>query len=155
MKNEDILKILYPPDWTADLLHFYISGTLISNSNGAKAQLVYFVLPILGNPNLRTKLNKATKASSFNTIFKDHTEFFIGLANKADSFFSITNNGLIYLGSEVNIIMNDFLSIDNTVDYQDYKSSNFQEYFKAAYNLGIIFEKEDYKNLFLKMGVYS
>jgi len=157
MKNEDFLNILYPPQWVSKILHLCISGAIYQNNRGLKNELVYCVLPILVIDELREKLNHANKNSSFFTIFeqkmKNQREYSIDFSKRMDAFSEITNNGLIYLGAIEKLDVDNYISTTLLRKHQKPAESDDSDFQKASYYLGILLAKEDYKNIFLKLGV--
>jgi hypothetical protein len=69
------------------------------------------------------------------------------------NFKEITNNGFIYLGNKVELSVSGYLDIEETVEYKNEKNDQIRDYCKSAYMLGIIFSKEDYLDVFMKVGV--
>lgn len=158
MKNEDYLNILYSPQWVSKILHLYISGACSQNKNGIKNELIYCVLPILTNDDIREKLSHANNKSSFFTIFekdmKDRQEFTFNISQQLMSFFQVTNNGLIYLTNRENITYDIFISTNSPVNTKSKSFENDDEkYFRSAYYLGLIFGKANYIHIFLKLGI--
>ena len=107
MNNEDILNLIYPPQWVAKILQLYISGAQNQNSNGIKTELIYLVIPVIVIDSIRNKLNRAMNTSSFSTIFEkemtDKKEYSINISERVESFLKITNDGLIQLGNETEL----------------------------------------------------
>jgi|GEM_PF-823705 len=157
MNNDDTLNLIYPPQWVAKILQLYISGAQSQNLSGIKEELVYLVIPIITIDTIRDKLNHAAKTSSFYTVFEnemtDKREYSINISERIESFLKITNDGLIYLGNEIEIEFNEYITVSKTISYTKFKSSNDRDFYKAAYYLGLIFAKEDYRTIFLKLGV--
>lgn len=157
MNNEDTLNLIYPPQWVAKILQLYISGALIRNPNGLKTELIYLVVPIIAIDTIRDKLNHAINTSSFFTIFEkemsDKKEYSINISERVRSFQKITNDGLIQLGNETRLEFSEYITISKTIKHTKFKSSSDLDFYKAAYYLGLIFSKEDYRTIFLKLGV--
>jgi len=157
MNNEDILNLIYPPQWVAKILQLYISGAQNQNSNGIKTELIYLVIPVIVIDSIRNKLNNAMNTSSFSTIFEmdmtDKKEYSINISERVESFLKITNDGLIQLGNETEIEFSEYITVSKTIKHTKFKPSNDLDFYKAAYYLGLIFSKEDYRTIFLKLGV--
>ncbi|WP_143727315.1 three component ABC system middle component [Methanoculleus chikugoensis] len=157
MNNEDLLNIFYPPQWVSRILHLCISGAKSYNNLGLKYELIYCVLPILAEDELRKNLKQANRNSSFFTVFEqkmtDKQEYLINFAERVDSFSKITRDGLIYLGTVERVDIDSYISTMKPLKYK--KSSNLSDsdFQKASYYLGILLAKEDYKTIFLKLGV--
>lgn len=156
MKNEDILNIIYPPQWVATILYLFISGAQKIN-NSIKLELVYLVLPLIIEDKIRERLNKAISTSSFQSIFEkemnDKREYYANISERVRSFSKITNNGLILLGNETEIKFGENITVLKPTKYTKFHSSTGSEFYKAAYYLGLIFAKEDSRTIFLKLGV--
>jgi len=157
MKNEDFLNLAYPPQWVAKILHFCISGAILQNDRGLKTELVYCIIPLIADDDVRKNLNRAKKTSTFFSIFeemmKDQQEFLINLAEKFDSFYKITNDGLIYFGNVEKIEIGDHISTLFPRGFKKNKKSNDLEFERAAYYLGQLLAKEEPKNICLKLGM--
>jgi hypothetical protein len=158
MKNEDFLNILYPPQWVSKILHICVSGAMTQNNRGLKNELVYCVLPILVIDELREKLNRAKRTSTFFTIFEQKTvnqrEYSIDFSKRIDAFSKITNDGLVYLGNIEPLDVDNYISTIFSRKFQKHGESEDSDFQKASYYLGILLAKEDYKNIFMKLGVF-
>ncbi len=157
MKNEDILNIMYPPTWVAILLYSFISGAQQQTPRGIKTELIYFVIPLLAIDIIRDRLAKANRNSSLHSIFenemRDKKEYSINLSERIRSFTEITNNGLIYLGNDVELQIGEYVSVSKPIKPTQYKTSKGYDYIRASFYLGLIFAKEDCLKIFLKLGV--
>jgi len=162
LNSEDLLNVIYPPQWVAKILYLFISGAQNQDCSGIKTELIYFVIPIISIDLIREKLKHANSRSSFDSILEqqiyDKRNCFINFSSRVESFIKITNFGLIQLGNEVELKFGDFITASkpikyNPSEYKDSRSFDDSDFFKASYYLGLIFAKEDYKNIFLKFGV--
>lgn len=157
MKNKDFLNLAYPPQWVAKILHLCISGAIKQNDRGLKTELVYCVIPLIANDDVRKNLNRAKKTSTFFSIFeakmKDQQEFLINFSEKYESFYNITNNGLIYLGNVQTIEINDYLLTPLLREFKRTNKTNDLEFERASFYLGQLLAKEDPKNIYLKLGM--
>lgn len=156
MKNEDMLNILYPPQWVSKILHLSISGAMHpGNHRGLKYELAYCVLPILSIEEIRNKLTRAKNTSSFFTIFEhkmiDKQEYSIDFSKRAEAFSKITKNGLIYLGNIEQIEFGKYITTVSSKTYQ--KNGDDADFQKASFYLGLLLAKEDYRHIMLKLGV--
>jgi hypothetical protein len=70
---------------------------------------------------------------------------------KITNFTAITNKALVILGDKIIITDGGYIHIQDCVHYQDI-DDGFRDYCKAAYNLGTILAKENYRGIFLKVG---
>jgi hypothetical protein len=73
--------------------------------------------------------------------------------NEIKSFRDITNNSLIILMNENNLIVNDFIKLKNGIDYHNEDDVYLKKIYKSAYNLGRIMSKEKYLSIFLKLKI--
>ncbi|MGL6012627.1 MAG: three component ABC system middle component [Shewanella oncorhynchi] len=156
MNPHVIRDIKYSPAFVSEILHSFIDGSKKIEPRGAKFELIYLVIPFLMDDELRKKLCSSKITSTFKTAFlidKRLKEKLFFIDSKVKYSKNITNDGLIYLGSSNElsvgqyIMVYDGFSTDKTVT--DYK----REFHKASYNLGTIFAKEGYVNVFLKTKV--
>jgi len=157
MKNEDYLNLTYPPQWVAKILHHCISGAILQNNRGLKTELVYCIIPLIADDDVRKYMSRAINTSTFFSIFelkmKNHQEFLIEFSEKYQSFYNITNNGLIYLGNIEKIEIGEFLFTPLTCKPKKSERNYDYEFERAAFYLGQLFAKEDPKNIFLKLGM--
>jgi hypothetical protein len=156
MKSKDLVNLIYPPQWVAKLLHHFLSGAQSINQEGIKIELLYLALPFIVDNVTREKLANAKNSSTFASIFQknDTLEIKNSLIKKnqqVKQFHEITNSGIIYLGNIKNIKIGNFVIIDETTEYAKEKIN--RDYYKSAYYLGIIFAKEDYRGIFVKLGI--
>jgi hypothetical protein len=157
MNSEDTLNLIYPLQWVAKILQLYISGAQNQNPKGIKSELIYFVIPLIANDIIRDKLKCARSTSSFSSIFEtkmtDKKEYSINISERVESFSKVTNDGLIQLGNETEVDFSEYITVSKTLKYTEFKSSFDFDFYKAAYYLGLIFSKEDYRTIFLRLGV--
>lgn len=71
MRNKDFLDLAYPPQWVAKLLHLCISGAIMQNNRGLKTELVYCVIPLIADEEVRKNLNRAKKLVLFSQSLKE------------------------------------------------------------------------------------
>ena len=57
------------------------------------------------------------------------------------------------LSNEVELEFCDYIKVSKSLKYNKFKDLNDSEFYKAAYYLGLIFAKEDYKSILLNFGV--
>jgi hypothetical protein len=158
MKNEDFLNLAYPPQWVGKIFHFCISGAMLQNNDrGLKTELIYCVIPLIADEDVRKNLNRAISSSTFFSIFetkmKDRQEFLINFSKKSDSFHDVTKKGLIYLGNIEKLNFGEYLSISPPIKPKKDKKVKDFEFERASYYLGQLFAKEDPKNIYLKLGM--
>lgn len=163
MKTSKMINLIFDPQWTAKLIHYFLSGYQQNNENGVKTELIFLILPFLYDEITRVRLYTASSKSTFNSIYlqkrSNDDNFRLiqrSLLNKNHQykeFKDFTNNAIIYLGNKIEITINSHITIkDLIIDYN--KEENlYKNYCKAAYYLGVVYAKEDYKNILLKLGI--
>jgi len=157
MKSQDINNLLYSPQWTEKLLHYYLSGAYDSNNQKLKFELIYFALPLIYDEIVIEKLTNSNKASSLTTIFKtpELRNRLASIDSRIEAFRDITNQGLIYLGNNLELTINRFIQIDEKIHYSQEEIPLIRYFSKGAFNLGHIIAKEDYKNIFTKLEILN
>ncbi|PSW87335.1 three component ABC system middle component [Photobacterium damselae] len=156
MNPKVIRDLKYSPSFIADILYEFIEGSRRIDERGAKFELIYLVVPFVMDDILRDKLSRSKASSTFQTAFLKNDEikerlFFIN--NKVLYSKSVTNDGIIYLSSMYETIINSFILIKHEEKCLSNISDYKKEFLKASYNLGIIFSKEGYVNVLLKSKV--
>jgi len=161
MNSIELVNLMLSPQWTSKLLHHTICGAMRINPEGIKTELIYLMLPLLIDDVTRKNIKTNIK-SSFFTIFvknslkaEDLLEFKSSLLsknNQVKEYKEFTNRALIYLGNNFNINIGEYIRIETPIRYQNEPAST-REYCKAGHYLGIILAKEDYLNVFLKLGI--
>lgn len=158
MKANDVNSILFNPVWTSRLLHYFLSGAYSIPNKNIKFELIYLVLPFIYDDLIFEKLKRLNKNSSFNSLFKNEElkNCLIRKDEQMVSFTDITNDALIYLGNQTQVYINKYIKAQSSLEYQNKNENPFlKDYYKAAYNLGLIFAKEDYLTIFLRIGAKS
>lgn len=158
MKSEDLVNLMFSPIWVSKLLHYFLSGAQKINSSGIKTELLYLSLPFVVDDVTREKLSKAVTRSTFSSILKndDSLEIKNALLNKnnqIEQYREFTNKGIIYLANIETMKIDGFVTVKNLIKYDKEKQAINRDYCKAAYYLGVILAKEDYKNIFVKLGI--
>jgi hypothetical protein len=155
MKIDDLNNVIYNPYFTSKLLFYFLNGACSSNIKGLKFELFYIALPLFYDDIIVEKLNKSNRKTSINTLF-DTPE----LKNKVGDFYKIvesfnkvTNLAIIFLANQNNLKIESFTKIEKTINYQLEKNEVFKKYAKAAFNLGFIIGKEDYKNVIIRLNL--
>lgn len=155
MNIKELNSLIYSPEWTSELIRYSLSGAIDSNEKGLKFELLYVLIPILYDDYLISVLRRLNSKSSINS-FKNLVDNKSKIFNKSlvnDHFREISNKSLIYISNKEKIYIGNFIKIEHTHHYSNIKNNYKKQYFKAAYNLGYILGKEDYRNVFLKLGV--
>ena len=156
MKLSNLKELMFSPEWTSELLKYSISGACKIDKKGLKGELIYILLPILYDDVLVEKLSRLKISSNLNSFIKSSENIKYKLKSrvkKSIEFEEITNNSFIYLSNYENLTIDGFLKLEKTFKYTNVENLVKKKYFKAAYNLGCILSKEDYKNIFWKLGV--
>ena len=153
MNIDDINNLLFNPIWSGKLLHHFLSGACRSKSKRIKFELIYFALPFINDDIIFEQLIKCKNTSTFSSLFKspDTKNNLIKKHDQIAAYKNITDNAIIYLGNKISISIDDFIQISDLVKYQN-EDELLRSYCKAAFYLGIILTKEDYRNIFLRVG---
>jgi hypothetical protein len=157
MKAKNLVNLMFSPQWVAKLLHHFLSGAQSVSKEGIKIELLYLSLPFIIDGATREKLVSAIKRSTLSTIFQNNSSLKIKNAllqknEQVKHFREITNSGIIYLGNIENLKIGSFIVSSKDIDYKKEKDI-VRDYCKAAYYLGVIFAKEDYRSVFVKLGI--
>jgi len=152
------------PQWTAKLLLHFIGGAQRISSHGIKTELLYIVLPFLIDDVTRNCIKGNVKSSFFTTFINnktiDDSELLnlrnaLHLKNKqTKEYDTYTSRALIYLANISEMEMGKYTKIKEKIEYQN-EPESVRSYCKAAYYLGVIFAKEDHRNIFLKLGIVN
>lgn len=153
MKIQDINRLIYNPIWIGTLLHYFLSGATSSNNKKIKFELIYLALPFLFDEKLIIKLTSSNTLSTFSSLLNsiELKNRLIGMDKKIMDFTEITNKALVILGNKIIITDGGYIHIQDCVNYQDIEDG-FRDYRKAAFNLGTILAKENYRKIFLIIG---
>lgn len=156
MKIQDLNNLIYNPIWISTLLHYFISGAENTKNKKIKFELVYLVVPFLFNEMLILRLMSRNARSNFSTLFENNElkNCLIGINKRVSDFTEVTNKALVLLGTKVKIVEGGYIQTLKNVHYQE-STGDCQDYYKAAYNLGIILAKEHYREVFLKIGALA
>lgn len=162
MKSKDLVDLMFSPIWISTLLHHFLSGVQQNNPQGIKTELLYLVIPFVIDDITRKQLTTANTRSTFASIFYRNDEpednkleiknALIQKNSQIKQYREITNRGLIFLGNIKSLEIKRFINVGEVVDFK--KAPIFRRDFcKAAYYLGVVLAKEDYRNLFVKLGI--
>lgn len=156
MNPQNIRSLKYSPFFVSEILHSFLDGAKRIDERGAKFELIYLVIPFIMDDDFRKKLSSSNVNSTFKTAFLNNNRlkeklFFVN--NKVNHSKSITNDGLIYLNSFSKINIGEYIRTENEYKKIDHLNEYKREFLKASYNLGVIFAKEGYINVFLKSKV--
>lgn len=154
MRIEDISRLTNNPIWASRILCYFLSGAASCGDGAIKFELIYLALPLVSDEKVLLKLASSSTRSTFTTVFKEVElkNRLVGIDDRIAAFVAITNKALIFIGSEIAIGDSGVIRISNVVHYSD-ASPDEKYYCKAAFNLGVILAKGDYKEIFLRIGV--
>lgn len=163
MKSNDLVNLMFSPQWGSTLLHHFLSGAKKVNPQGIKTEILYLVIPFVTDKITLELLSKANERSHFSSVFNkiDPSEkrtpvevknSLLDKNSQVDQYREITNRGLIYLGNTIMLEIGKYITVAEVIEYKNEKGIN-RDYCKAAYNLGVVLAKEDYRNVFVKLGI--
>ncbi len=152
---EEKLTLSLNPFWLAELIEHFVDGY----SKPTPFQLAFLMVPLVLRSESRLNLRNLNKNSTIYSAFLDSADkrkrvsaLQIGVENYRD----YTKDAFVVYaskGNEFDVLMNNsdsFVSrAGKTTD------TAVKDYFKAAYNLGLVFAKEDLACCFYKLGVFS
>ena len=141
--------ILFNPLFTSKLLLMALAG---ADNKRLKIELAYYILPLIYNDRIKDKLVRCTIKSSFNTFINSEVKLeLIVIENLLVNYRKKTKEALITLSNIYNIEFSDYMILNEAqnITYSGEKNPVLKEYYKAAFNLGSILSKEDYKKIFL------
>lgn len=141
-------RILFNPLFTSKLLLMALTG---SNKNQLKIELIYFILPLIYNDKIKDKLAKSTAKSTFNTFLNPEIKKeLITIEILLNNYKEKSKEALITLSNIYNVEVSSYLILkeEMKINYSEEKNPILKEYYKAAFNLGSILSKEDYKKIF-------
>ncbi|QQU05272.1 three component ABC system middle component [Myroides odoratus] len=144
-------KILFNPLFTSKLLLMALAG---ANNNKLKVELIYYILPLIYNDIIKNKLVKSTAKSTFNTFLNSEVKMeLIVIETLLANYRKKTKEALITLSNIYNVEISDYITLkeEQKTTYSEEKNLILKEYYKAAFNLGSILSKEDYKKIFFNL----
>ena len=155
MNANDVSKLLFNPLWTKSLIHYFLSGAHETKNRKIKFELIYLALPFIYNDIVFKKLTKCSIKSSFSSLF-DNPELKNQLVSKYTTiaaYKQITDQSLMCLNNIVEFSQDGFIYILEPISYRKCNDNDLRrDYFKAAFNWGLILAKEDHKNILLNLG---
>jgi len=144
-------KILFNPLFTSKLLLMALAG---AKSNQLKMELIYYILPLIYNDIIKDKLMRSTANSTFNTFLNSEVKMeLIVIETLLANFRKKTKEALITLSNIHNVEISDYVILkeERKIAYSEEKNPFLTDYCKAAFNLGSILSKEDYKRIFFNL----
>lgn len=144
-------KILFNPLFTSKLLLMALAG---GKNNQLKMELIYYILPLIYNARIKDKLARSTAKSTFNTFLNSEvTTELIVIETLLANYKTKTKEALITLSNIYNVEISDYVILkeERKIIYSEEKNPILKDYYKAAFNLGSILSKEDYKKIFFNL----
>lgn len=150
MKLEHTEKVLFNPLFTSKLLLMALSG---AKNKQLKMELVFYILPLIYNDRVKNKLIRCNSRSSFNTFLdQDIKRELIVIESLLKNYNKKSKEALITLSSLFNIEFSNYISLKEVdIHYLSENDPLLREDYKAAFNLGSILSKEDYKTIFFNL----
>ncbi len=157
MKSKELENMIFNPIYTSLIIHHFLSGVQSINKNGIKTELIFIVLPIIYNQELSNKLSNLNINSKFTPLIenKEYESFFSQINSKINEYKTTTKHSLIILSSNNNLKINEYINIENSLDYKNEEDLFIKNIFKSAYNLGILFAKERYFTIIKKLRIHE
>lgn len=157
MKSSELVNLMFSPQWVAKLLHHFLTGSYNVDPKGIKTELLYLSLPFIIDDVTRKKLLRANSRSTFASLFLNDGSLEMKNAlviknHQINQYRDFINKGLIYLGNIVPLEIGSSITTEISARYLQEQNIN-RNYYKVAYYLGIVLAKEDYRNIFVKLGV--
>lgn len=144
-------KILFNPLFTSKILLMALSS---ADNKRLKMELVYYILPLIYNDRIKDKLVKSNAKSTFNTFLNSEVKIeLIAVENLLANYRKKTKEALITLSNIYNVEFNNYIILkeEHEFTYSEEKDPILKGFYKAAFNLGSILSKEDYKKVFLNL----
>lgn len=144
-------KVLFNPLFTSKLLLMALAG---AKNNQLKMELIYYILPLIYNDRIKDKLMRSTAKSTFNTFLNSEVKMeLIVIETLLANYRKKTKEALITLSNIYNVEISDYVILkeERKVNYSEEKNPILKDYCKAAFNLGSILSKEDYKKIFFNL----
>lgn len=155
MKASELEQLVYNPFHISKILHYFISGAFTVNDNGIKTELLSIVLPFVLDEEICKKLQNLNKNSKLNSIIENQEyEVFINQLNlKIKQTRKATKNGILVLANQIELEINDFVKIEDSVNYTTESEPYLKKVYKSAYIFGILIAKERYLTVLRKLRI--
>jgi sugar/nucleoside kinase (ribokinase family) len=153
LKTSDIEKLSLNHFWLCDLLRYFVTGY----GKPVPLELCYLLFPLVLRDKQRKALASANVKSTIYSIFLDKKEkrsLLAALQHYVDSYKANANEAIILYGNTEVIKRNKLLN-SSKFDYKGELDAKIREYYKAAFNFGVIVSKEEANSCFYKLGVYK
>lgn len=144
-------QILFNPLFTSKLLLMALAG---ADNKRLKMELVYYILPLIYNDTIKQKLVRSTAKSTFNTFLNSEVKMeLVVIETLLSNYKKKTKEALITLSNIFNVEFSNYIILEEEqkITYAEEKNPILKEYYKAAFNLGAILSKEDYKKIFFNL----
>ncbi len=144
-------KIIFNPLFTSKLLLMALAG---AKNNQLKMELIYYILPLIYNDTIKNKLARSTTKSTFNSFLNSEIKLeLIVIETLLANYRKKTKEALITLSNIYNVEISDYVILkeEQGITYSEEKNPILKECYKAAFNLGSILSKEDYKRIFFNL----
>ncbi|QQR97866.1 MAG: hypothetical protein IPK18_13735 [Sphingobacteriales bacterium] len=125
-----------------------------AKNNQLKMELIYYILPLIYNDRIKDKLVRSNANSTFNTFLNSEVKMELIVIETLLANYRIkTKEALITLSNIYNVEISDYVILkeERKITYSEEKNPILKDYCKAAFNLGSILSKEDYKTIFLNL----
>jgi hypothetical protein len=125
-----------------------------SKNNQLKMELIYYVLPLIYNDRIKNKLVRSTAKSTFNTFLSSEIKMeLVAIETLLANYRKKTKEALITLTNIYNVEISDYVILkeEQKIIYSEEKNPILKEDYKAAFNLGSILSKEDYRKIFFNL----
>ncbi len=155
MKANDIERLVFSPFHTSRILHHFLSGVLVNSPLGIKTEVIYLVLPFIYCKETQLKLSTLNKNSKLNP-FLNNKDFYVFLSNLNQRMVNYripTNTAIIVLSNDIEVKIDKYITIVDTIDYRKEKDIYLKSIYKSAYNFGMLLSKEEYLSLFKKLRI--
>jgi len=143
------------PYWLADLIEHFVEGY----GKPAPFQLSYLVIPLVLRRDSRDPLSSLKSTSTIYSAFLDSTEKrkrITALQLAVENYSTYTRLAMLaYSARGHQFDLTIFNNQNHRPKKQNYTNHISKDYFKASYNLGMIFSKEDLTACFYKLGVFN
>lgn len=150
MKLEHTEKVLFNPLFTSKLLLMALNG---AKNKQLKMELIFYILPLIYNDRIKNKLIRCNSRSTFNTFLdQDIKRELIVIDGLLKNYNKKSKEALITLSCLFNIEFSNYISLkEEGIHYLSESDPLLREDYKAAFNLGSILSKEDYKTIFFNL----
>lgn len=150
MRLAETEKILFNPLYTSKLILMALSG---AKDNEIKMELIFYIIPLIYNDPIKNKLLKCNSKSNFSTFLsEDVKRELILIESLLLNYKEKSKEALITLCNLNNIEFSSHISLkEKEFHYSSEKDSFLRDSYKAAFNLGSILSKEDYKKIFFNL----